>query len=82
MMRFSDIAELLRKRGYTERESIDKHRVFYEFGPMDFLYNDMARKFEFDYNNGEVEKITMTQYWFGRTMFKEIKDIDELRINA
>ena len=81
-MQFSDIADLLRKRGYTERETVERHRVFYEFGTMDFLYNDVAKKFECDYKDGKVDKIVMTQYWFGSTTFKDIYDLEELKANV
>ena len=77
-MEFSEIAEFLRKRGYTEKETVDHHRVFYEFGVMDFLYSDVAKKFEFDYYDGKVDKVVMTQYWFGTTIFKDITNIEEL----
>ena len=77
-MEFSEIATFLRKRGYTEKETVDHHRVFYEFGVMDFLYSDVAKKFECDYEDGKVEKVIMTQYWFNTTTFKEITTLDEL----
>ena len=54
-MKFSDIAEFLRKHGYTEKETLPHHRVFYEFGTMDFLISDVAKKYEMDYFDGEVE---------------------------
>ncbi len=78
-MKFIDIAEFLRKRGYTEYETKDHHMVFYEFGKMDFLYNDCAKRFEFDYYDGEVDKVVMTQYWFNTTSFKDIFTIEELQ---
>lgn len=78
MMNFGEIAELLWKRGYSDYETIEHHRVFYEFDKLDFLYNDCAKRFEMDYYNGEVEKIVMTQYWFQTTTFKDIFTIDEL----
>ena len=77
-MKFIDIAEFLRKRGYTEYETKDHHMVFYEFGKMDFMYNDSAKRFEVEYYDGKVEKVVMTQYWFGKTTFKDIFTIDEL----
>lgn len=77
-MEFSEIAEFLRRMGYTEKETLDHHRVFYEFGTMDFLYSDVAKKFECDYFDGKVDKVVMTQYWFGTTTFKEILTIEEL----
>ena len=80
-MKFSDIADALWKRGYIDREHVDHHRVFYEFGTMDFLYSDVAKKFEFDYHDGEVDEVVMTQYWFGTTTFKTIKTIEELYDN-
>ena len=80
-MKFSDIADILRKRGYIDYETIDHHRVFYEFDKLDFLYNDCAKKFEFDYFDGNIEKVVMTQYWFGTTTFKDITNLDELLSN-
>ena len=77
-MKFSEIAEYLRKRGYTEYETKDNHMVFYEFGKMDFMYNDCAKRFEFDYYDGNVDKVVMTQYWFGKTTFKDIVTLEEL----
>lgn len=81
-MRFSEIAEILRKSGYTEKEPIEKLRVFYEFGTMDFLTSDVAKKFEVKYDDGKVEEVTMVQYWFGTTNIKTIKTIEELRENV
>lgn len=78
-MKFSEIADVLRKRGYTDYENTDHHRVFYEFGKMDFLYNDCAKKFDLDYYDGKVEKVVMTQFWFGYTYFKDITTIKELK---
>ena len=78
MMEFSEIAGFLRKLGYNEKETTDHHRVFYEFNTMDFLMSEVAKKYEMDYNDGEVEEITMTQYWFGKTVFKKIKTLEEL----
>ena len=78
-MKFTEIAELLRKRGYTEKETKDNYRVFYEFGTMDFLYSDTAKKYEMEYHCGEVDEVIMTQYWFGKTEFKHIKSLEELR---
>ena len=49
MMEFSEIAGFLRKCGYSEYDTVEKHRVFYEFDKMDFLYSDCAKKFECDY---------------------------------
>lgn len=77
-MKFSDISTLLRKRGYIDYETIPNHRVFYEFGKMDFMYSDVAKKFEFDYKDGKVEKVVMTQFWFGHTYFKDITTIEDL----
>ena len=82
MMRFSEIAEILRKRGYVEREPMENVRVFYEFGTMDFLISDVAKKFEVRYDNGNVEEVTMVQYWLGTTNIKTIKTIEELRENV
>ena len=80
-MKFTDVAEQLRKRGYIDKETTDHHRVFYEFGVMDFLYSETAKKFEFDYHDGEVDEIFMTQYWFGTTTLKKITTIEELYDN-
>lgn len=77
-MKFSEIAEFLRKRGYTEYEVKDHFMVFYEFGKMDFMYNDCAKKFEFYYNDGNVDKVTMIQFWFGKTTIKDIFTLEEL----
>ena len=77
-MKFSELAGFLRKCGYTEYETTEKHRVFYEFDKMDFLYSDCAKKFDVDYEDGEAKKVVMTQYWFGKTMFKNITTLDEL----
>lgn len=77
-MKFSEIADFLQKRGYTDYETKDHHRVFYEFGRMDFLYNDCVKKFEMDYYDGNVEKVVMTQYFFGTTTFKDISTLEEL----
>ncbi len=77
-MKFSEVVELFRTRGYVEKKTLENHRVFYEFGTLDFLTSDVAKKFEFDYKDGAVEEITMTQYWFGSTTFKKIITIDEL----
>ena len=77
-MEFSEIAGFLRKLGYIDKETVDNHRVFYEFGTMDFLYSDVAKKYEMDYKDGNVEEIIMTQYWFGKTEFKHIKTLEEL----
>ena len=78
MMEFSEIAGFLWKCGYVDKEPKDHYRVFYEFGTMDFLYSDVAKKFEFEYHDGKVEKVIMTQYWFGKTEFKEITTLEEL----
>ena len=78
MMEFSEIADFLWKRGYVDKEPKYHYRVFYEFGTMDFLYSDVAKKFEFEYHDGKVEKVIMTQYWFGKTEFKEITTLEEL----
>lgn len=43
-MKFVDVAEIFRKRGYVERETNDHHRTFYEFGTMDFLTEDVCSK--------------------------------------
>ena len=77
-MTFQEVAEFLRKRGYTEYDTVENHRVFYEFGKMDFLYNDCAKKFDVDYKDGDAKKVVMTQYWFGRTTFKDITTLEEL----
>ena len=75
-MKFSEIAELLRKRGYVEREPKDHYRIFYEFGAMDFLYADVAKKYEMEYRDGEVNEVVMIEYRFGETEFKYIKTVN------
>lgn len=77
-MTFIEIADTLRNRGYIDYETKDHYRVFYEFGRMDFMYNDCAKRFEMDYYDGKVEKVVMTQYWFGKTTFKDIFTVEEL----
>ena len=77
-MEFNEIASFLRKCGYSDYDTKDYHRVFYEFGKVDFLYNECAKKFDLDYYDGKAEKVIMTQYWFGTTTFKEITTIEEL----
>ena len=77
-MTFIEIADTLRKRGYIDYETKDHYRVFYEFGRMDFMYNDCAKRFEMYYYDGKVEKVVMTQYWFGKTTFKDIFTVEEL----
>ena len=77
-MTFNEIAEELWKHGYTDYETKEHYRVFYEFGKMDFMYNDSAKRFEVEYYDGKVEKVVMTQYWFGKTTLKDIFTIDEL----
>ena len=77
-MKFSEIATFLRRIGYVDYETILNHRVFYELGKMDFMYNDCAKKFDMDYKDGNVEKVVMTQFWFGTTSFKDIFTIEDL----
>ena len=77
-MKFSEIATFLRRIGYVDYETILNHRVFYEFGKIDFMYNDCAKKFDMDYKDGNVEKVVMTQFWFGTTSFKDIFTIEDL----
>lgn len=77
-MQFAEVAEQFRKRGYIEKEPKDHYRVFYEFGTLDFLISDVAKKFECKYKDGEVDEVIMTQYWFGTTTFKTITTIEEL----
>ena len=77
-MNFNEIAEELWKHGYTDYETKEHYRVFYEFGKMDFMYNECAKKFDMDYKDGNVEKVVMTQFWFGTTSFKDIFTIEEL----
>ena len=78
VMKFSEIATFLRRIGYVDYETILNHRVFYEFGKMDFMYNDCAKKFDMDYKDGNVKKVVMTQFWFGTTSFKDIFTIEDL----
>ena len=77
-MKFFDVADFLRKRGYCEYDIKKNTRVFYEYERLDFLHEECAKKFEVEYWNGEVKKIIMTQYWFGKTEFKNITTLDEL----
>jgi hypothetical protein len=42
------------------------------------MYNECAKKFDMDYKDGNVEKVVMTQFWFGTTSFKDIFTIEEL----
>ena len=81
-MTFFEAADILRKRGYVERETGDRRRTFYEFSTWDFLISDVAKKFDIEYKDGEVEKLVYTQYFFGTTTFKEINDLEELKTNA
>lgn len=46
---------------------------------MDFLYADVAKKYEMEYRDGEVNEVVMIQYRFGETEFKYIKTLEELR---
>ena len=78
-MTFFEAADILRKRGYVERETGDRRRTFYEFSTLDFLISDVAKKFDIEYKDGEVEKLVYTQYFFGTTTFKEINDLEELK---
>lgn len=77
-MEFSEVAGFLRKCGYSEGEINETHRVFYEFGKMDFLYSGCAKKYDVESADGTVTKLTMTQYWFGKTEIKQLNTIDEL----
>lgn len=77
-MEFSKFAGFLRKAGYSDYETTENHRVFYEFNKMDFLYSDCAKKYDVDYKDGKITKAVMTQYWFGKTMFKDITTLNEL----
>ncbi len=79
MMKFGEVAEIFRKRGYCEREIKEGYRVFYEFGVMDFLYSDTAKRFEVFYKDVDVEKIVMTQYWFKTTEFRDIETLEDLQ---
>ena len=78
MMEFAEITGFLWKCGYSDYETKEKHKTFYEFDRMDFLYADCAKKFDFDYDDGKVGKIVMTQYSHGKTTFKDITTIEEL----
>lgn len=81
-MTFFEAADILRKRGYVERETGGGRRTFYEFDTWDFLTSDMAKKFDIEYDkNGLVEKLVYTQYFFGNTTFKDINDLEELKAN-
>ena len=79
MMKFYEVAEILRKHGYREREIKEGYRVFYEFGVMDFLYSDTAKRFEVFYEDAGIEKIVMTQYWFKTTEFRDIETLEDLQ---
>lgn len=82
-MTFFEAADILRKRGYVERETGDRRRTFYEFSTWDFLISDVAKKFDIEYDeDGVVEKLVYTQYFFGTTTFKEINDLEELKTNV
>ena len=78
MMSFDEIAAFLSRCGYSGYDTKENHRVFYEFGKTNFLYSKCAKKFDFDYIDGNVEKVVMTQYWLGTTTFKDIYTIEEL----
>ena len=77
-MNFSEFAGFLRKVGYSDYETTENHRVFYEFSKTDFLYSNCAKKFDVDYKDGKITKAVMTQYWFGTTTFKDINTLDDL----
>lgn len=77
-MDFGEFSGFLRKIGYSDYETAEGHRVFYEFDKMDFLYSDCAKKFDVDYKDGKIKKAVMTQYWFGTTTFKDITTLEEL----
>ena len=78
-MKFVDVAEIFRKRGYVERETNDHHSTFYEFGTMDFLTEDVVKKYDVDYKDGDVGEVTMTQFFYGTTTFKTLKTIEEIK---
>ena len=78
-MDFEELAKFLRQRGYTENEVKEGLRIFYEFGTMDFLCSDCAKKYEVEYKDGKVTKAVMVQYWFGQTLIREINTMEELR---
>ena len=77
-MEFSEIAGFLWKCGYSDKEPREKHRVFYEYDSLEFISFPIVKKFEFDYDDGKVEKVVMTLYSCGTTTFKEITTIEEL----
>ena len=77
-MNFSEITTLLRQRGYSEKETKENHRVFYEYNSEDFLRYDIVRKFEVDYKDGTITKMVMVKYLFNQTIIKEIKTKEEL----
>ena len=77
-MNFSEITTLLRQRGYSEKETKENLRVFYEYNSEDFLRYDIVRKFEVDYKDGTITKMVMVKYLFNQTIIKEIKTKEEL----
>ena len=77
-MNFSEIATLLRQRGYSEKEIKKNYKVFYEYNSEDFLRYDIVRKFEVDYKDGTITKMVMVKYLFNQTIIKEIKTKEEL----
>lgn len=78
-MKFAEVAEILRKRGYTEREPKENYRTFYEYNSLDFLRVDCAKRFEVYYKDTEVEKIVLTQYWYNSTEFRDIETLEDLQ---
>ena len=78
LMELSEIDGFLHKCGYSDEETKDNHRVYYEFSKTDFLYSDCAKKYDMDYDDGKVEKVFMTRYWLGKTEIKEITTMEEL----
>jgi len=77
-MNFGEIVTLLRQRGYSEKETKENLRVFYEYNSEDFLRYDIVRKFEVDYKDDTLTKMVMVKYLFNQTIIKEIKTKEEL----
>ena len=78
IINFNEIVTLLRQRGYSEKETKENHRVFYEYNSEDFLRCDLVRRFEIGYKDDTITKMVMVKYLFNQTIIKEIKTKEEL----
>ena len=78
-MKYDEVVELLRKRGYEEDFILEGYLVFREFGKLDFLYSDCTKKFDVIRTNDGTADVTMTQYWFETTTIKHINTFEELK---